>query len=90
MKFMIGSILAKLLDKMGFSVVIGCEADGEIRVNRNNQLYYNNDLSKAKLYYPNGQEFEIPEGKFTIKSTLNEENNKYIEWYRKVINKKST
>jgi hypothetical protein len=87
MKIFIGNMLAKILDKMGFTVIIGCKVNGDIHTERNNQLFYSNNFSDTKLFYQNGQEFELPEGKFKIKSTLNKESNRYIDWYKKVVNK---
>lgn len=89
MKYFIANILAKILDKMDCTVIIGCKINGEIHTNRNNQYFYSNDFPDTKLFYENGQEFELPEGEFAIKSTLDDESGKYKEWYRKIVNKKN-
>lgn len=89
MKLFIGNTLAKILDKMGCTVIIGCKINGEVKCTRGDQYFYSNDFSEAKTLNDNGQEFDLPNGKFTLKSTFNEESNRYNEWYRKVINKKN-
>ena len=86
MKTFFAKTLAKILDKMGYTVIIGVKVVGEIHTDRNNQFFYNNNFSDTKLFYKNGQEFTLPEGKFSIKSILKD--NKYVEWYKKVVNKK--
>lgn len=88
MEIFIANTLAKILDRMGCTVIIGCEINGEVHTNRNDQYFYSNKFSDTKLFYQNEQEFKLPEGKFTTKSTLNKELNRYVEWYRKVVNKK--
>lgn len=88
MKLFIAKILVKILNKMDCTVIIGCKIDGDITCIRDNQFFYNNELSNGKTFSKNGQSFELPDGKFTLKSTFNEETNMYTEWYRKVVNKK--
>jgi hypothetical protein len=86
MKKFIADILTFVLSKMNVSVIIGCEIKGDVIVKNNNQYFYNNNLSEAKMYYNNGQQFKLPEGKFKIKSELNN-NGKYEVYYRKTIEK---
>lgn len=89
MKRFIANMLAKILDKMDCTVIIGCKINGEIHTNRNSQYFYSNNFLGAKLFSKNVQEFTLPEGKFAIRSTLDDESGEYREWYRKVINKKN-
>lgn len=46
-------------------------------------------FTDTKFFSQNGQGFELPEGKFDIRSTLDKESNTFVEWYRKVVNKKN-
>lgn len=78
-----------ILRKMNVTVVIGCKVKGEVHTHRNIQLFYDNNFKDASLFYENGQEFKLLDGKFESRANLDEETGEYVEWYSKVINKKN-
>ncbi|WJV20784.1 hypothetical protein QU593_10240 [Rossellomorea marisflavi] len=89
MKTYVGKLLAMTLDFMGFSVIIGCKVKGEIKMMRDDQVFYSSDFVDTTTKHKNEQEFTLPEGKFAIKSTLDDKDGTYKEWFRKVVNKKN-
>lgn len=88
MKNKFANFLVWILNKMDVSIVIGCKVDGSITMGYNEQFFYKNNFSNTKLFYNDGQEFTLPEGKFTLMSELNDEG-EYETFYTKIVKKRN-
>lgn len=58
-----------ILRKSKCSVIIGCRVDGDVQFLNNVSLIYDNEFN-GNVLLSNGQEFEVPQGKFNLSKSL--------------------